>query len=254
MWRLAILVLAAASILYAADSGESLFRNHCAPCHGADGTGGRGPNLTAARLLRAPDDAALSAVITLGIPGTQMPGTRMTAEENRELVAYVRGLHRAQTGRVEGNRENGERLFRGKGNCVQCHTASGRGGQLGPDLSDIGTKRGPEFLRTALLDPEKAVTDTFTSYRRVIFMPDNFLQVHVVTKDGAQIAGTRVNEDSFTIQVRDFGGRLHSFRKDELRELQKDWGKSPMPSYRGVFSDAELADVVAYLVSLQGAQ
>ena len=42
-------------------------------------------------------------------------------------------------------------------------------------------------------------------------------------------------------------------RKDQLRELHKDWGKSPMPSYRGVLSDQEMQDVIAYLISLQGA-
>ena len=44
------------------------------------------------RLLKAPDDAALSAVITNGVPGGAMPGTRMTPEENRQLAAYVRTL------------------------------------------------------------------------------------------------------------------------------------------------------------------
>ena len=63
----------------AADRGEILFRAHCAPCHGPKGDGGRGSNLAVRRLLRAPDDAALSSVITLGIPGTQMPGTAMLA-------------------------------------------------------------------------------------------------------------------------------------------------------------------------------
>jgi hypothetical protein len=83
-------------------------------------------------------------------------------------------------------------------------------------------------------------------------MPDNFLQVRVVTQDGSWITGIRVNEDTFTIQIRDYADRVYSFRKEELRELDKDWGKSPMPSYRGVLSDSEIRDVIAYLISLQG--
>jgi len=50
------------------------------------------------KLARAPDDDALSHVIAVGIPGTEMPGTRMTADENRQLVIYVRNLGRAQPG------------------------------------------------------------------------------------------------------------------------------------------------------------
>ena len=74
-----------------------------------------------------------------------------------------------------------------------------------------------------------------------------------MTRDGRQITGIRVNEDTFTIQIRDDSDRLYSFRKEELREFHKNWGKSPMPSYRGVLSDSEIRDVIAYLVSLEGA-
>jgi hypothetical protein len=37
--------------------------------------------------FRAPDDEALASVIAPGVPGTRMPGTRMFADENRDLVA-----------------------------------------------------------------------------------------------------------------------------------------------------------------------
>lgn len=252
MWKLAVFVLAV-QLAGAAESGEAIFHTYCAPCHGANGEGGRGANLRARRLAHAPDDAALAAVIANGIPGTQMPATRMTAEESAALVAYVRGLGRSQTAAVAGDAANGQRLFEAKGKCFGCHTVGARGGRLGPDLTDIGARRGPAYLRTALVDPQAEVPENFASYRKLIYTPDNFLWVRVVTHDGKQIAGVRVDEDTFTIQIRDARDRLYSFRKGELRELHKDWGKSPMPSYKGVFSDAELQDLVAYLASLQGA-
>jgi len=74
--------------------------------------------------------------------------------------------------------------------------------------------------------------------------------VRVVVKNGQRLTGVRVNEDTFSIQLRDSTDRVHSFYKSDLTELHKDWGKSPMPSYREAFSSAELDDVVAYLVSL----
>ena len=253
MWTVLGWLLLGAGALCAADRGESVFRLHWAPCHGSQGEGGRGPILAVPKLPRAPDDQALSNVIVLGIPGTQMPGTRMTADETRQLVAYVRGLGRSQAAQIQGNRANGERLFWSKGNCGQCHTVGPRGGRLGPDLTEIGMRRGSEHLRESLLDPEAQVPEAFAVYLRVIFMPDNFLQVRVVTIDGRQVTGVRVNEDTFSIQIRDFSDRLCSFRKEELRELHEDWGKSPMPSYRGILSDSELQDVVGYLISLKGA-
>jgi cytochrome c1 len=62
-----------------------------------------------------------------------------------------------------------------------------------------------------------------------------------------------VNEDTFSIQVRDLAGNLHSYWKADLAELQKDRGKSPMPAY-GKLASAELDDLVAYLASLEGAR
>ena len=78
--------------------------------------------------------------------------------------------------------------------------------------------------------------------------------MRLVTKDGHGISGVRLNEDTFTIQVRDLNGGVHSFFKEDLKELQRDPGKSPMPSLRGMFSASEVDDLVAYPVSLRGNQ
>ena len=246
-------VLAARSVpLAATDSAEFLFVAHCSSCHGLRGEGGRGPRLSLPRLQKATDDASLSAIITNGVPGGAMPGTRMTPEENRQLVGYVRHLGSAEAVEVPGNWQNGERLFWGKGNCGACHTVGPRGQRLGPDLTEIGVRRGLAHLRTSLLDPEAEIPDNFAVYRRLILMPDNFLQVRVSTADGRQIIGARLNEDLLSIQIRDYSGGLHSLLKSELRELHKDWGKSPMPSYRSSLTEGELVDLLAYLVSLRG--
>jgi cytochrome c oxidase cbb3-type subunit 3 len=253
MLRATLWILAAQSVLWGADSGEALFQTHCAPCHGAKGDGGRGANLAVRKLPRAADDAALGSIIVLGIPGTAMPPTRMTDSERAQLIAFVRGLGRSQPIQTVGDRAKGEELFWSKGGCGQCHTVGARGGRLGPDLTEIGGRRSPAYLRTSMLNPEAEVPEGFAFYRKVIYMPDNFLRVRAVTTDGKQITGVRVDEDTFTIQIRDDSDRLFSFRKNELRELNEDWGKSPMPNYAGKLSEAELQNLVAYLASLQGA-
>lgn len=232
---------------------KGLFAAHCAPCHGPNGDGGKGATLAVPRLHKAPDDVVLADVIIRGIPGTEMPPTRLTLAELKAMVEYVRGLGRIAPTPVPGNAARGEKVFWGKGNCGECHAVGQRGGRSGPALSDIGARRSPAYLRTAVLDPEAGVPDNFTLYRKITFMPDNFLQVRVTTRDGRQITGVRLNEDSFSIQIRDLSDRLHSFWKSELKELHKDWGKSPMPSYKGLLTAEELQDVVAYMVSLRGA-
>ena len=65
-------------------------------------------------------------------------------------------------------------------------------------------------------------------------------------------SGSRLNEDPFSIQIRDGDGRIRSFLKDELTEVRKQRGQTSMPSYRAVFSTNELDELIQYLTSLRG--
>ena len=234
------------------DRGRRLYLGNCAPCHGPAGNGGKGSDLTRPRLPRASDDQAFFNIIQRGIPGAEMPGTRHLLDSDiRDLIAYVRTLSRPATQAVAGDPDLGAALFRGKGGCFRCHMVAGEGGGLGPELTDIGSRRSPAYLRESITDPEASVPENFFVYRLFTVLPDSFLQVRVVTKDGRRITGIRLNEDPFSIQIRDLSDRFHSFWKSDLAELHKDWGKSPMPGYRDVFTAAELDNLVAYLASLQ---
>lgn len=220
-------------------SGEKLFQVHCARCHGAKGEGSRGPALTRPKLPRAPDDAELLRVINEGIPGTEMPGAgAMSEHEKRQTAAYVRSLGKVPMEPVPGDPAHGAEIFRGKGNCGTCHSINADGGVAGPDLSSIGSARSATHLRQSLVDPGAAV-------------PEDYLLVTVVPKDGPSLTGQRVNEDSFSIQIRDNSGRSYSFWKSDVANIDKQRGKSPMPSYKGQLSDSEITDVVAYLASLK---
>lgn len=235
-------------------AGEVLYARRCAVCHGPKGEGGRGPTLARATLPRAADAESLRRIIQRGIEDTAMPSSRLTPPEVAQVAAFVSHLGRLPPERVRGNASRGARLYAEKGGCAACHAIQGQGGAFGPDLTDVGRRRGAAYLRTSLLDPEADVTKGFSIYRNDVSITENFLQVRATTHDGRQVVGARVNEDSFSIQLRDATGALHSFFKSELADLRKEWGRSPMPTYRGVFADAELDDLVAYLAALVGAQ
>jgi putative heme-binding domain-containing protein len=236
------------------DRGETLFRSDCAGCHGPRGEGAVGPPLAVPRLSRARDDAALAKLIAGGVEGTEMPAARLPAPEIAQLVAWLHELGRRPAEVPVGDARRGEALYRGKGACQTCHALRGRGGAFGPDLTDVGLRRGSSYLRAALMTPEASVPRAFSPYRADISLSQNFLQLRVVTRAGAAITGVRLNEDTFSIQLRDATGRVHSFWKSELRELHKDWGRSPMPSYDTVFTPAELDDLVTFLAAQRGAE
>jgi putative heme-binding domain-containing protein len=234
-----------------AAAGRKLFAAHCAACHGQKGEGGRGPRLTT--LTRASDDDSLFSIIRKGIASTEMPPAPLSDDEIRDVATFVRSLRRDAGASASTDGARGARIYRQAG-CVRCHTIGAEGGVFGPDLSNIGASRPTDYLRRALLDPEADIPEKFGEYRWYTVIPDNFLQVRVTTQDGRAITGARVNEDAFSIQLRDVSGRVYSFWKEELKELYKDWGKSPMPSYRDQLTPAEIDELVSYLASLRRAK
>ena len=208
------------------------------------GHGGTGANLQRPKLRHAPDDESLFELIRNGIPGTGMPFTfAMTDNEVRDVVEYVRSLGRIPLEPLPGDPEKGRLLFR-KAECGNCHIVAGKGGSLGPELSDIGSRRGLEFLRRAMLHPGKDRTVTSEGYA-------TYVPILTVTKDGRVLTGMRVNEDTFTIQLRDTANRLYSLQKSDLETLDKLDG-SVMPTYEKMLSHSDIENLVSYLATLKG--
>jgi cytochrome c oxidase cbb3-type subunit III len=221
--------------------GQRIFGTQCSYCHGPKGEGGQGAVLAVPRLPHATDDQTLFRVIHEGIPGTRMPASALTTAQIWQVAAFVRTLGRVEGSKSAGDASRGHQIFVTRGGCTKCHTISGHGGAIGPDLTDIGDRRDATELRTSLLEPSASV-------------PLDFLQVRVVTKDGHTFTGVRINEDAFSIQIRDLANQFHSFWKNELTDIVKEPKRSIMPSYQSILSAAELDDLLAYLESLQGRQ
>jgi cytochrome c oxidase cbb3-type subunit III len=221
--------------------GKRLFQNNCAPCHGIDGSGGAGPALTRPKFARAPDNETLVELITGGIPDRGMPPSwHLGLTGPKQVAAYVRALGQIKETAVTGNAASGRSVF-DKSGCGACHIVNGEGSGLGPELTDIGLRRTAAVLRKTVAQPDSTI-------------PQGFVMVAVQPKEGPEVRGMRVNEDSFTIQVKDASGRYHSFRKLDIVKLEKEPGKTLMPSYGSSLSSGDLDDLVAYLVSLRGAE
>ncbi len=235
-----MLLVSVLAPLGAQDTGLQLYRANCYVCHGDTGDQVTGVNFRVG-IRRASTDEEVARIISGGIPGTGMPPTNLTEPQRRALVAYLRSMSAAAGGgSASGDAARGQAIFDGKGGCINCHRADGRGSYFGPDLSDIGATRKADYLERSLLAPVETIA------------PQNRL-VRIVTKQGVTITGRRLNEDTHTIQFVDEKGQLISISKSDLREssLLKT---TPMPSYRGKLSAQEIADVVSYLLSLKGSQ
>mgnify|MGYP001553219086 FL=1 len=112
------------------------------------------------------------------------------------------------------------------------------GPRLAPDLSDIGAVRNAASLLRSVRDPSSQM------------MPIN-RPVRAVTREGRVINGRRLNEDTYTVQLIDDHERLVSLSKADLKSYTIST-VSPMPAYKDRLSEDEIADVLAYLLTLKG--
>lgn len=221
--------------------GRRYFLGHCAQCHGPEGEGGRGVNLTNGRYRHGKSDRELYMTIRRGVPGSEMPGWWFSQPELWRVVAFVRRLGAAGSAeKATGDAKAGCAIYERKGRCAMCHIVNGSGGLLGPELTEIGLRRSLKFLRDSIVDPGAYIDPAYRS-------------ATVLTRDGAKLRGVVLNEDDYSIQLRDAHEKLHSFLKSEVRDVQPEI-ESLMPSYRSVLSEPEITDLVACLSSWRGNQ
>jgi alcohol dehydrogenase (cytochrome c) len=219
-------------------AGARLFESRCASCHGRDGTGSSaGSDLTTGTYKQGSSDEALFRVITKGVPGTAMVGTGVSGAEVWRLITFLRSLPIEKGAeRAPGDPAKGARLFEQSG-CTGCHAVGGKGGFLGPDLSEVGARRSLAQLGASLADPNAEVSPDYWSLR-------------ARTKTGQTAAGLRLNEDADSVQWLDAEGRLRSARKADLAswEIVRT---SPMPTYQGKLAAGDRENLIAYLASLR---
>lgn len=221
------------------EAGQVRFRQLCASCHGRDGEGGagegQGPNLMNGWEVRRSSDAQLAAKIKGGIKGTAMPPFQLPDPAILELVAFVRSLNAPASGvPVPGNAGSGEALFFDRGGCSGCHMVRGRGGFLGPDLSNIGDSRRVSELREALLNPKPLASDGY----RPLLLTD---------AGGRKLRAVARHISNWSIQALDENGSIHLLHGAAIEKAQIQ-AKSWMPSDLAArFSPADIDNLIAFL-------
>jgi alcohol dehydrogenase (cytochrome c) len=133
-----------------------------------------------------------------------------------------------------GNAAAGEAFFTGKGNCSSCHMVRGKGGILGPDLSNLARERTLEQIAAALKDPSTRVSAA--SHRAV----------SVRMRKGQDTRGLVKYEDPFDLGLQGLDGKFHSISKQDVAAVTRE--PSLMPAVTA--SPEELRNLIAYLSRL----
>jgi cytochrome c oxidase cbb3-type subunit III len=232
--------------------GKMLFEGTCAGCHGIDGSGANGPNIRNVGKQLGPE-GIYTMIATGGAIGSGMPNFSSLGDQKIWLlVNYVSTFDETGGGAVTGDPGKGKEVYEANG-CSNCHMIDGQGGDSGPDLSQIGGVRSAGFLHDALIDPGANLPQSDAALQERANYP-SYTMYRVVMKDGKVIEGTRVDEDSFTLQLRDDKGQIRSIEKQQAEKIEVLPNKSFMPSYKDKLTETQLNDLVAYLAGLGAAR
>lgn len=219
--------------------GQRTFTTNCAGCHGLDGHGSeKAPNIATNPTAQRLSDSQLQELIHNGVPGTGMPAFHsLTPLQLRSLVGYVRNLQGKGTARaIPGDAKKGEGIFYGKGECSSCHTVSGRGGFLGPDLSAYGSTRSPAEILNGIISKSRNA-------------PAGYRPVVVTLGDGSHISGILRNEDNFSLQLQGEDGSFYFFERSALQDVNYS-EQSRMPTdFAEKLSRGEINDLISFLMA-----
>ncbi len=141
-----------------------------------------------------------------------------------------------------GDAERGRKIFqeRAEVSCIRCHRVRGVGGEVGPDLSNIGQEKPREYLLSAIVEPNQSIAKGFES-------------VSLLLDDGRTISGVLRSETADELRVITPEGKLLTIPVSQIDE--RAVGKSSMPEdLARKLETTELRDLVEFLANLRGAE
>jgi putative heme-binding domain-containing protein len=135
-----------------------------------------------------------------------------------------------------GDSTRGSGLFSGdQARCSQCHVFRGQGGQVGPDLTDIGKKRGAEIYRS-IAAPSAVIEPAYASFT-------------VITKAGMVVAGMARAEGADAIRVTDTNAHATVIPRVDIEQIRPS-ATSIMPvGLTATLGDSAIRDIIAFLTS-----
>jgi len=122
--------------------------------------------------------------------------------------------------------------------CASCHQIHGRGTEVGPALSEIGTKLGKDALYESILDPSAGISFGFEAWT-------------IILKNEDEAFGLITSETNDEISLKAQTGVVAKIPKSEIAARRK-MANSMMPAgLQAALSTQDLVDLVEYLASLK---
>ena len=185
--------------------------------------------IAATRLAYASGRDVRPLVAALNTAGSlKSVGLQLTPDDRRTLLADAATNGDAARGRDIYNRKD---LL-----CATCHTIDNKGGQLGPDLSTVGSYMTPESLLESLINPSTAIKQGYET-------------VMVTTKDNTVVTGLLQRKTNDAHLVRDPAGKVVPVQNSDIAKLDTSPVSLMPPGLTAPLRRDELVDLMRYLTS-----
>lgn len=174
--------------------------------------------------LRNSEDAAIKSAANELFPAlktsqTQLPPLEILVKKN-------------------GNAANGRTLYNGVATCSQCHMVGTEGKNVGPGLTEIGSKLSKDAMYVSILAPSAGISHNYESFA-------------VRTDDDETIIGLMVSDTADSVTIKDAKGIERTINRKNLGEIKKQ-EKSLMPeNLQETMNEQGLVDLVEYLMTLK---
>lgn len=143
--------------------------------------------------------------------------------------------------KLKGDAGRGSKLFAGTGKCSTCHIVNGQGKEVGPNLSEIGSKLARQALYESIVFPSAGISHNYEAWT-------------LVMSNGTTVTGIIISEDDGKVTVRGNDALIRTFEKKEIEERIKNKISLMPADVAKLLTPEEMADVVEYLGTLKKAK
>jgi putative membrane-bound dehydrogenase-like protein len=144
----------------------------------------------------------------------------------------------AQLVKMKGDVKNGRVIFNTTATCAKCHVVNDFGKEVGPNLSEIGSKLSRQAFYDSILFPSAGISHNFETYTLVL-------------ESGNVVNGILTSRTPQSVTIKDIESISRTFKTSEI-ELMKKENTSLMPAdIQKLMTAKELVDVVEYMSTLK---
>ena len=140
-----------------------------------------------------------------------------------------------------GSVDRGKKVFETTGTCAKCHIVNKKGKDVGPDLSEIGSKLSRTAFFESIIFPSAGIAHNYEMYS-------------VVLDDGNVVAGLMTSQTDQAVTIKNKDGISRTIPTGDIDEIVKQKISIMPADLQKLLSEQDLVDVVDYLQTLKKAK